>query len=367
MEIYEVNNNTDIEKFVRYPFVLYKGDGNFVPPIIKSEKSKIKVLLANEKEIISKYWYAEDKGKVRGRIAAHYLKNNEKGEAKFSFFDSEKDANVSALLFSVAETWVKKQGAKKIHGPLGLTSFDKSGVLVEGFSYLPTAYSCYNKDYYDRLLTSSGYTKEYDWVEYSIEVPDSMPAKIIRGSKLVRNRYKVGLIEANSVRSIRKYKGQILEILNEAYKSLDNFIKLDKTKFDEIFDEFVKVIVPDFTALIKNQSGGLIGFGIVLPSFSKALINAKGKLFPFGFIHFNKAKKNNDTVDFLLIGIKPEYQGKGVHALIFEKIIKSMHNRNICFIESTKELENNHNVQNLWHDYNYKQHKRSRCYYKELD
>lgn len=366
MKIYEVSSNADLDKFVCYPFALYKGDENFVPPIIKNEKSRIKLLAANETEIISKYWYAGDKGKVKGRIAAHYRKNDPKGEAKFSNFDSEKDTNISALLLSVAEAWAKKQGATKIHGPLGLTSFDKSGVLVEGYSYLPTIYSCYNKDYYDHLLISSGYTKEYDWVEYLIKVPDSMPDKIIRGSKLVRNRYKVGLIGANSVRSIRKYNGQILEVLNAAYQSLDNFTTLGKTEFDEIFDEFAKVIVPDLTAFVKNSSGELIGFGIALPSFSKAFIKAKGKLFPFGFIHFNKAKRNNDTVDFLLIAIRPEYQSKGVHAPIFEKIIDSLHKRNIRFIESTKELENNYKVQNLWHDYDYKQHKRSRCYHKVL-
>lgn len=365
MIIKKVNTKNEVLNFVKFPLKLYKGNDFFVPSLIAAEKRKIlQIIKNNRKNFNAAFWYIEDKNKVCGRIAAFMQKQINPLVAKFSLFDCINDESAVKLLFSKVEEWAKNQGATAIHGPLGLTSFDKSGILIEGFNQIPTGFSCYNYEYYSELLEKNGFIKEFDWVEYLIKVPDKVPEKIIKGSELVKRRYGLQLIEANTVSEIKKYKDKIHKILNEAYSGLNGFVQLTNYQFDEIFNEFSKIIVPDFTALIQNSDGELIGFGLAIPSLSKVLIKAKGRLFLFAFWHIICEKTN--TADLLLIAIKPEYQNKGGNALIFNKIIQSFIDWNIKYVESTKELENNSQIQNLWQDYEYKQHKRSRCYMKHL-
>ena len=123
---------------------------------------------------------------------------------------------------------------------------------------------------------------------------------------------------------------------------------------------------PGYVSIILNEKDDVVAFGIVMPSLAKALKKAEGKLFPFGFLHILYALHYNDTVDMLLIGVRPDYQNKGVHALIFSKIGQTFIRNGIKQVETTRELENNHKVQQLWAGYEVRQHKRARCYRKEL-
>lgn len=363
----QVNTTKEIKQFVDFPLNLYKDNSFYVPALSKGEIKRISNILNNEgDDYKAAFWLLEYKNKVCGRIGAYIQLKVDDKQAKFGWFDCVENNEVAQSLLKEAENWAKENGASMIHGPLGLTSFDKSGVLVEGFEEIPTSYSCYNYPYYSKLIEANGYKSEFDWIEYRIEVPDKLPEKIKKGSDLVKKRYGVELIEANTISAIKNYKEDIRTALNQSYEGLKGFSELSKEKFDGIFEEFAQLTVPDLTAMLKDKDGNFLGFGLAVPSYSEALMKAKGKLFPFGLWHILKAKKKNDTADLLLIAIKPEYQKKGVHALIFERITKSMINRGMKYVESTKELENNKNVQNLWQGFNYRQHKRSRCFIKQL-
>lgn len=367
MKTIQVNTTKEIKQFVNFPLNLYKDNSFYVPALSKGEIKRISNILNNQgNDYKAAFWLLKCDNKVCGRIGAYIQLKIDGSQAKFGWFDCVENNNVAQSLLHEAEKWAKKNGASMIHGPLGLTSFDKSGVLVEGFKEIPTSYSCYNFPYYSKLIEANGYKSEFDWVEYLFSVPEKLPEKIKKGCDLVKKRYGVKLIEANTISAIKNYKEDIRTTLNKSYERLEGFSVLSKDKFDSIFEDFAPIVVPDLTALLKDMDGNFIGFGLAVPSFSEALIKARGKLFPFGFWHIMQAKKKNDTADLLLIAIKPEYQKKGVHALIFEKIIKSMINRGIKYVESTKELESNKHIQNLWQGFNYKQHKRSRCFIKEL-
>ena len=78
-----------------------------------------------------------------------------------------------------------------------------------------------------------------------------------------------------------------------------------------------------------------------------------------------KTKKMTDF-DLLLIAVRPDYQDKGVTALIFNEMTPYFKQYGIQRVETTAILENNHKSQANFADFDHIQHKRRRAYIKEL-
>jgi len=370
--IKEISSTDELKKFIQFPNMLYKGSKFYIPALIKKElytleKSKNPAFDFCE----AKYWLAYQNDEIVGRIAAIVNdKYNEKHQTKylrFGWFDSVNNENVASELFLVVEKWAEEMKADMIHGPLGFTSFDAAGVLVEGFDEMPTSFAHYNFPYYDDLIKNIGFEKDVDWIEYNIKVPEVIPEKIIKASSLIKDRYKLRNAEIYSKADLKKYSGELFALLNNTYSDLYGFTELSKKQIEDLSNSFISFLNPEFVSIILNKSDELIAFGISIPSLAKSLKKSNGSLFPFGFLRVWQALRKNDTVDLLLIAIKPEYQNKGVHSLIFDKIGQTFSKRGIKFLETTRELENNNKIKRLWDDYDFRQHKRSRCYIKKLN
>lgn len=154
--------------------------------------------------------------------------------------------------------------------------------------------------------------------------------------------------------------------MNECYSVLHGFSELSPAQCEDLKNQFFPNLNLDYVSVIVDKYDKVVGFGITLPSLSKALQKAKGHMFPFGFIHILKALRHNDTIDALLIAISNEYKDKGVNAMIISKIGRGMHRNGIKYVESTRELEENHNVQNLWGKFEHHLHKRARIYVRNI-
>jgi len=115
-----------------------------------------------------------------------------------------------------------------------------------------------------------------------------------------------------------------------------------------------------------DKNNDIVAFSIVMPSFSEALQKAKGKLFPFGFYHLLNARKNSKDVVFYLIGVHPEYQNKGVTAIIFDEYFKTFREKGIINCIRTPELEENHAIHNLWKNFDPRIHCRRKTFIKML-
>jgi GNAT superfamily N-acetyltransferase len=367
----EVFTKKELEAFIRFPDQIYKGSQYYIPALHSNQVAT----LAREKNPAfehceARYWLAFSGAEVVGRIAGiiNHRYNQERGTKymRFGWLDFVEDQQVLETLFRAVEEWAREKGMQQIHGPLGFTSFDASGVLTEGFEEWPTSFGKYNYPYYDPMLQKAGFTKEVDWVEYRIKVPLEIPEKVITAAALIGKRYSVRNAELKSRKDIRRFAGQIFSLLNSVYSDLYGFSTLTTAQIENLTREFLSLIHPDYVSLILNENDEVVAFGVVMPSLSKALKKARGKLLPFGLLRVLWALRNNDTVDMLLIGVRPDYQNKGLHALIFEKIAKTFHQRGIKEVETTRELEENNKVQQLWAGYESRLHKRARCYVKEV-
>lgn len=370
--IQEVTTKKQRRQFVHFPNEMYKGNSYYVPTLEKGDLDALDQQKNHAFEFCEgKYWLALDEGgRIVGRIAGiinrQYNEKTGTDYARFGFMDFVDDNDVVDALFDTVEAWAREKGMKKMNGPLGFLEFDTSGVLVMGFDELPTAYGKYNFPYYEPQLLRRGYTKDTDWVEYSVKMPDDIEAWFSRPAALVAQRYHLHQATIDTKKQMVDYFPQCIPVLNETYRNLHGFSELTKEQVDDLIDQFVPTLNTDFVSIILNEKDEVVAFGIAMPSLSKALQKCRGKLYPFGWCHILHAIRHNDTLDLLLIGIKEEYQGKGLNAMIFDKVAPAITHYGIKYLETTRELEENNSVQNMWNRFETRLHKRARCYIKEL-
>ena len=154
---------------------------------------------------------------------------------------------------------------------------------------------------------------------------------------------------------------------SQQYKVLYGFSELTKAQCEDLKKEFIPLLRLDYVSIILNGNDNVVGFGICLPSLSKAFQKAKGHLYPLGIFRILHALKKNDTIDTLLIAVHNGFKNNGVTSMIFHDIGEGAIKNNITNLETTRMLEDNFKIQNLWNKFEYIQHKRARCYVKKLE
>jgi hypothetical protein len=369
--IKEISTKQELKEFIQFPDRLYSGNQFYVPAIHENELQTLSFDKNPAFEFCrAKYWIAYEDGVVVGRIAGiindRYNEKHNGKYARFGWLDFVDDKRVLILLFQAVEKWALSQKMEYIHGPLGFTSFNSSGTLIEGFDEMPTSFAHYNFPYYPKLIEELGFQKDVDWVEYNVKVPTSLPEKFLTGAELVKQRYNLHSAVLKKKKDILKYTDDIFRLLNAEYKNLYSFTELSTKQIEALKKQFASILMPEYVSIILNTTNEVVAFGITIPSLSKAQQKAKGRLFPFGFLQIKRALQTNDTADLLLIAVRKDFQHKGVNGIIFSEIISAFIKNGITNIETTRNLENNLNIKNLWHKFEYRQHKRSRCYIKQL-
>lgn len=371
-QIIEVASKKHIKDFVKLPFSLYKNDANWIPPIIKDE---LKSLNKNTNPVYefcdAKFWLAYNKnGECVGRIAAiinneyNKLHNIKKGRiSRLEFID---ETSVSDALFKTAESWLKEKGMTQVHGPLGFTNLDNQGLLIEGFNHLPSIASVYHKSYYQNHFDNLGYQKENDWLEFKLILAESVPEKATRLSDMIKERYKLKVISFTSMKQAMPYVPKIFKLLNQAFADLPYVTPFSDKMIEFYRDKYFKLLNPKFIKVIELESDELAGFIVGVPSLSKAMQKVNGSLFPFGFMHLLKAMKNPEVVDLFLTGVPQHLQGQGVPALLINELQSEMVRQHVKFVETTGIFESNQKAIVTWKNYENIQHKRRRCYIKDL-
>jgi ribosomal protein S18 acetylase RimI-like enzyme len=372
VEIKEITTLKELKAFVRFPGTLYRGHPYWVPSL---EFDELNTLRRDKNPAYenceAKYWLAYKDGRIAGRVAAilnrgHIKKWNQR-YLRFGWLDFIDDPAVFDALMEAVEAWAKETGMTAVHGPLGFTDLDKEGMLIEGFDELGTMATLYNHPYYAQHMQRLGYVKDTDWMEYEMTVPAEPNETIARIADIALRRNKLTLLNVHSKRELLPYAKELFGLIMEAYANLYGFVPLTGKQVEAYVKQYFGFVTPDFVPAVLDRDGKMVAFGIVMPSLSKALQKSKGRLFPFGWFHLLRALKKNDRADLYLVGVKTEYQGKGVNAILMDQMHRTFNRLGITSVESNPELETNANVQGQWKYYERRQHKRRRCFIKHLD
>lgn len=374
VEIKQITELADLKKFVKFNIHLYKNNPYHVPGLIDDELMTLDSRRNPAFQFCeAAYFLAYRNGKIVGRIAGiiNHRANEtwNQNNARFGFVDFINDDEVVDALFSAVSAWAKSKKAEMLQGPMGFTDFDHEGMLIEGFDQLGTMATIYNYAYYPRQLERLGFVKDQDWKEYRITVPDAIPEKHLRISEIVRKKYGLKTLKFKSRKDIYPYAHRIFETLNQAYSVLYGYSELTPAQIGYYVDMYIPMIRLEFvTVIVREEDDKVVGVAITLPNLSRGLKKAKGSLYPLGWAHLAKDLylKGNPVVDLYLIGVIPEYQNKGVNALLFDDLIPIFQRNGIKYAESNPELETNMAVQMQWNYFEREHHKTRRAFIKRI-
>jgi GNAT superfamily N-acetyltransferase len=253
-----------------------------------------------------------------------------------------------------------------VEGPIGFSNLDKVGVLVEGFDQMGNMVTWYSMPYYKEHFEKLGLTIEKEYIESDFSFHGINPEPFQKASVLIKQRYGLKSLNFTKTKDIMPYVDKMFDLFNETYARLQSFVAINDIQKEYFKKKYISFINPEFIKFIMDKDDNMIAFAIVMPGFSHALKKANGKLFPFGFYHLLKAKNNSKEVVFYLIGVAPEYQSKGVTAIIFDEYYKVCQAKGIETCVRTPELVENHAIHNLWKHFNSRITKRRRTYSKQL-
>ena len=369
LHVVPVRGRRMLMKFIRFPYQLYKDCKQWVPPFesdeINSLTDKNPSLSFCEREI-----YLAMRGeRIVGRVVAiiNHNANKKWGEevVRFGWIDFEENFETAKALIDTVAAWGRERGATRIKGPLGFTDMDREGLLVEGFENDCPFTVIYNYPYYGEYLERLGFRKDADWTQKVALISDTLPS-MFQYAPLVEKRYGLHVLQPRNAAEMMKYGRDMFHVLNDAFAPLYEYSKLSEEQIDGYVKQYVPIMNKDLVCLVVNDDAKLVGFCVTMPSISRALRKARGRLFPFGFIPILKAMKHNDTIEALIIGVLPEYQGQGANVLMFKHIHENCIRLGIKRMLLNPQLEDNYKVQSLFGEYETIPYMRRRSYVKEL-
>lgn len=371
VKLKEATSKVDLKKFVKFPFSLYKNSPYWVPPIINDELDSFdKTKNPAFENAEAKFFLAYKNDEIVGRIAAivnniEIHQQNVK-KMRFGWFDFIDDTEVSEALLSKVSEIGKEHNLEFMEGPVGFSNLDKVGVLVEGFNEIGTMITWYNHSYYQGHFERLGFVKEKEYMENRFPFTNADPKFFAKANELVKRRYGVKAVNFTKTKDVLPMADKMFDLFNESYAKLSSFVPITEVQKAYFKKKYISFINPEYIKFILDKNDELIAFGIVMPSFSEALQKSKGKLFPFGVYHLLKAKKQSKDVIFYLIGVHPDYQNKGVTAVIFNEYHKTFSAKGIQNCIRTPELEDNIAIKQIWKHFNPEIYKRRRTYRKDL-
>ncbi len=311
-----------------------------------------------------------EKDRIVGRIAAiiNHKANKKWGESivRFGWIDFIDDIDVVRALIDSVSEWGRAKGMTKIKGPLGFTDFDKEGMLVEGYDKLSPFTCIYNYPYYNDRLAELGFVKDADWIQTLINIPPELPP-MLRFARQIEEKYKIHAVTGLSMKEVsRRYGLSAFHVVNESFEKLYEYAPFSDDQIRRYLKTYDAILDPDFVCMLINPNDDVIGFGFCVPMLSKAVKKSGGRLFPFGILRVMKALKKNDTLEALVVGVKPEYQGCGASVLILEYLHKNCIKRGISKMIVNPQLEDNRKVQVMFNGYDAQQYLRRRSYVRDI-
>ncbi len=371
IEVKVVKGKKMLRDFINFPVKLYKNCEYFTPYLYSDEISN----LTPKKNPASKYcifrlFLAYKDKKIVGRICG-IINNfaNEKYNQKrvrFNRIDMIDDIEVTKALINAVEEFGRECGMDEINGPLGYSDQDKEGLLTSGFDQHNMFVTFYTNEYYVRHLESLGFKVDATWNEYRVFIPEKIDDRMIKMADFVARRYKLHLVKFKNKKGLKKYVESCLSLMNICYKDLYGYVQIDEKQMHHLASQYVPLINLDYIQVVEDEKKNVIAFGFMLPTPVFALKKHKGHLFPFGFIDFLKATKKEKILDMLLVAVHPDYQSKGITAIIFVDALTNAIKNGIKYAETGPELEYNSHVQNLWKTFETIKHKSRSAFLKPI-
>ncbi|MGD2147767.1 MAG: hypothetical protein PVH41_13810 [Anaerolineae bacterium] len=332
IDIRRVESRRDLRTFVKFPWTVYRGDPNWVPPLIGErleyldpargpfyEHADVALFLARRGQ--------EPAGTIAAFVDRYRNEHLGRSEGGFGFFETVEDYAVAESVLDAACDWLRAQGASPVRGPTSFTNNDYPGILVEGRDCPPAMLEAHTPPYYQDFLERYGMEKDHDLYAWRVlrcqfegELKSSMD-QVARVADAALDRADA------TIRKVRldRWDEEIavaLELFNDTLRHLPDHVPMTETEFQRIASQIRHLLDPDL-ALFAEVDGRAVAFGIALPDINRVLLHLNGRLFPFGWLRFRRLVRQIDGVTFKLMGVLEEYRHRGIDAMLYLAVIRA--------------------------------------------
>ena len=369
--IRSVTTRGDRLAFVKFPWRVYKGDHNWVPPLISDQLD----YLNPEKNDFFTHadvclFSAWQRGEIAGTIAPfvdhQQVKFLGQPVGGFGFFEVIPDYEVAKALLDAACAWLRGKGIQSMSGPTSFSDNDNPGVLVEGADCPPVMMEAHTPLYYKDYLERYGMEKSHDlyaWRAFRDQIGkelENIPVDLMRVAEAARKAAKI------NIRKLRmdRYQDEIataVQLFNATLTHIPNFVPIDLTYFQRLAARLKPFIDPDL-ALFAEVDGKAIGFCVAIPDVNRVLIHLNGRLFPFNWLRVKRLIKQIDVVSFKLMGLLEEYRHRGIDAMLYIEAVKGFYDKGYAWLDGSVTSEYNPAVNLLANRLGAERYKQYRIY-----
>lgn len=372
VEIKEVLTKKDLKKWVDFPNKLYKGNKYYVPFLFNDEmdtftKEKNPAYEFCDTKLFLAYKDNEIVGRIGALINYAYNKKWNKNAIRFTRFDFIDDYEVSFALFNEVVKWGKESGFTEAMGPIGFTDMDHEGMLIEGFEELNMSITFYNHPYYIEHMERLGLRKDADWVEYQLLVPEKPDERMKRISEYLQKKYGYHAVFYNDRKKLLGEAKEAFKLIDTEFAKLYGTVPLTEKVIDKAIADYIPLVNLKYICTIKDKNEKIVAFAVLVPSIAKALKKSNGRMLPFGIFRMLKALKGkNDTLEMFFVAVDEAHQKQGLPAIIIDQMLTMLIDNKVKICETGPELELNEAVQSMWKTFDTRQHRRRRCWIKEI-
>ena len=341
----DTTDPADVDRFVMFPFQLYRDCCQWVPPVVSSARKQ----LNREKH---PYYHHSDAvfllalegSDVVGRLAVldPCRRNAYRGRSGsfFCFFEAEEDIGVARALFSAGFEWARSRGLDEMSGPEGLLAGDALGILVKGFEHRPAMGITYNLPYYDEFVQDSGFHKQTDYYSCYLPGDTELPERFCEVVERVKKRRGFEVLRFQNKKEMRDYAPRVIDAYNAAFSENREFVPITGEDAEKIADRLLSMTQPDLVKVVV-KGDQVVGFLLGFPDVSAALQRCKGRLYPFGLPLLLWESRRTRWVNFNGAGILPQYQGLGVNAILYYEMYKTFRERGFLHADLVQVNEQN--------------------------
>lgn len=324
----DTDNPLDVDKFVNFPFELYKDNQQWVPPLVSSAKK----VLNREKHPFyehstADFFLAEEDSRTLGRLVVMENRNfnnyRKTKTAIFGLFDVVEDSQVSDALFSTAFDWSRSRGLESIIGPRGFNGTEAGGILVEGFQHRPALNIPYNFPYYNELILAAGFEKDTDHLSGYLPGDYQLPERLLRIAEKVKKRRNMWVKNFKTKDEIREWVPRVAEVHSIAFANSHTYFPPTPAEMEMISESIITISDPGLLKVVMKEDE-VIGFIIAYHDISAALQRCKGRIWPFGWYWLMTERKRTTWANVNGLGLLPKYQGLGGNVLLYTELAKSL-------------------------------------------
>jgi GNAT superfamily N-acetyltransferase len=321
-----VSTRREKKDFLEFPWTLYRGDPNWIPPLRTDQKEMVGYSPSpfyerNRGQTFLAYRGGEVCGRIEAILNVGHIERYSDPRGFFGFFECRDDQEAANGLFDACREWFAGQGIHKLRGPANPSLNYVVGLLIDGFDSPPTFMMTYNPPYYERLIETYGMRKTQDMYAFWGHV--SMLPKIAEKLRPICEQ----IIERLNVRIRPLDKAHFLDdvktfmsIYNRSLSNTWGFVPMSEKEMEHVAKGLQYLIVPEL-AIAVEIDGRVVGATFGLLDYNPRIREIDGRLFPFGFLHLLRNKHKIKKIRLISTNVLPEYQLQGLGLVLMHGVV----------------------------------------------